>query len=251
MVNHRTSNLFAFQCINRCEFVGHAIYREVFDIRELSSRTSTACFRSAAVIFFENPHNHHLWRIEQSCRWFFCTFSVSLAQRRRYRNCPEVENQSDMLSTLLFVSSITSQSSSISPLTKGWRSKRQLFYPLRWLIYVFNTKLPAILSHRRSTTVPLETSPLLLYLETYATSESTSDKISQKSCDKYRKISACIIPHCSETVSVSEVNFSCNHCFLKDQLTVCTMKLVTAWFTLEALLLSQYVWSAAHAATQL
>ena len=31
--------------------------------------------------------------------------------------------------------------------TKGWRSKRQLFYPFRWLIYVFNsvvnTKLPA------------------------------------------------------------------------------------------------------------
>ena len=35
---------------------------------------------------------------------------------------------------------------------------------LRWLIYVFNpvvnTKLPAILSHRRSTTVSLETYPL-------------------------------------------------------------------------------------------
>ena len=39
-----------------------------------------------------------------------------------------------------------------------------LFYPLQWLIYVFNpvvnTKLPAILSHRRSTTVSLETYPL-------------------------------------------------------------------------------------------
>ena len=37
------------------------------------------------------------------------------------------------------------------------------FYPLRWLIYVFNsvvnTKLPAILSHRCSTTVSLETYP--------------------------------------------------------------------------------------------
>ena len=75
---------------------------------------------------------------------------------------------------------------------------------------------------------------IFLYLETYATSESTSDKISQKSCDKYRKISACIIPHCSETVSVSEVNFSCNHCFLKDQLTVCTMKLVT-WSIAESI----------------
>ena len=40
---------------------------------------------------------------------------------------------------------------------------RQLFYPLRWLIYVFNsvvnTKLPAILSHRCSITVSLETYP--------------------------------------------------------------------------------------------
>ena len=39
------------------------------------------------------------------------------------------------------------------------------FYFLRWLIYVFNpvvnTKLPAILSHRRSTTVSLETYPLI------------------------------------------------------------------------------------------
>ena len=37
------------------------------------------------------------------------------------------------------------------------------FYPLWWLIYVFksvvNTKLPAILSHRRSTAVSLETYP--------------------------------------------------------------------------------------------
>ena len=50
-------------------------------------------------------------------------------------------------------------------LTKGLRSKRQLFYTLRWPIYVFNsvvnTKLPSILSHRRSTTVSLET--YLLY----------------------------------------------------------------------------------------
>ena len=41
----------------------------------------------------------------------------------------------------------------------------QLFYPLRWLIYVFNpvvnTKLPVILSHRRSTTVSLETYPFI------------------------------------------------------------------------------------------
>ena len=58
------------------------------------------------------------------------------------------------------------------------RSKRQLFYTLRWLIYVFNsvyplrwliyvlhsvvnTKLPAILSHRRSTTVSFETYPFI------------------------------------------------------------------------------------------
>ena len=42
---------------------------------------------------------------------------------------------------------------------------RQLFYPLRWRIYVFNsvvnTKLPAILSHRGSTTVSLETYPFI------------------------------------------------------------------------------------------
>ena len=40
----------------------------------------------------------------------------------------------------------------------------QLFYSLRWPIYVFNsvvnTQLPAILSHRRSTKVSLETYPL-------------------------------------------------------------------------------------------
>ena len=45
------------------------------------------------------------------------------------------------------------------------QSKRQLFYSLRWLIHVFNpvvnTKLPAILSHRRSTTVSLETYPFI------------------------------------------------------------------------------------------
>ena len=53
--------------------------------------------------------------------------------------------------------------SSVSPLSK--RSKRQLFYSLRWPIYVFNsvvdTKLPGLLSHRRSTTVSLETHPPL------------------------------------------------------------------------------------------
>ena len=41
------------------------------------------------------------------------------------------------------------------------------FYSLQWLIYVFNsvvklnTKLPAILSRRCSTTVSLETSPFI------------------------------------------------------------------------------------------
>ena len=40
------------------------------------------------------------------------------------------------------------------------------FYPLRWLIYAFNsvvnTELPALLSHRRSTTVSSETYPLYI-----------------------------------------------------------------------------------------
>ena len=48
---------------------------------------------------------------------------------------------------------------------KGQHSKRQLSYSLRWLIYVFNpvvkTKLPAILSQQRSTTVSLETYPFI------------------------------------------------------------------------------------------
>ena len=43
--------------------------------------------------------------------------------------------------------------------------KRQLFNLFRWLIYVFNsvvnTKLSTILSHRRSTTVSLETYPFI------------------------------------------------------------------------------------------
>ena len=41
--------------------------------------------------------------------------------------------------------------------TKGWRSKRLLWNPLRWPIYVINSfvipNYPAILFHRRSTTV--------------------------------------------------------------------------------------------------
>ena len=52
-------------------------------------------------------------------------------------------------------------------LTKGQRLKHQLFYPLQWLIYVFNpvvnTKLPAILSHQCSTKVSLETYPFIQY----------------------------------------------------------------------------------------
>ena len=53
-------------------------------------------------------------------------------------------------------------------ITLAKRSKGQLFYPLRWLIYIFNsvvnTKLPAIPSHRRSTTVSLETYPFLQHV---------------------------------------------------------------------------------------
>ena len=51
-----------------------------------------------------------------------------------------------------------------------WRANTQnvsFFYPLWCLIYVFNpvvnTKLPAIPSHRRSTTVSLETYPFIYY----------------------------------------------------------------------------------------
>ena len=48
----------------------------------------------------------------------------------------------------------------IFALTKGQRSKRQLYNSLRWPIYIFNlvdlTKLPCY-PHRRSTTVSLET----------------------------------------------------------------------------------------------
>ena len=46
--------------------------------------------------------------------------------------------------------------------------KKKAKKPLRWLIYVFNsvvdTKLPALLSHRRSTTVSLETYPFIHYV---------------------------------------------------------------------------------------
>ena len=48
---------------------------------------------------------------------------------------------------------------------KGLTLETSAFYSLQWLIYVFNsvvnTKLPAILSHRCSTTVSLETSPFI------------------------------------------------------------------------------------------
>ena len=48
---------------------------------------------------------------------------------------------------------------------KGLTLETSAFYSLKWLIYVFNsvvnTKLPAILSRRCSTTVSLETSPFI------------------------------------------------------------------------------------------
>ena len=48
---------------------------------------------------------------------------------------------------------------------KGLTLETSAFYSLQWLIYVFNsvvnTKLPAILSRRCSTTVSLETSPFI------------------------------------------------------------------------------------------
>ena len=52
-----------------------------------------------------------------------------------------------------------------------WRANARnvsFFYPLQWLIYIFNSvvnaKLPAILSHQRSTTVSLETYPFKHFL---------------------------------------------------------------------------------------
>ena len=62
----------------------------------------------------------------------------------------------------------SAMSDSSIALTKAWRSRRQLFNSLRWPIYVFNSVvtfstqlLPAILSHRRSTIVSLETYPFI------------------------------------------------------------------------------------------
>ena len=51
---------------------------------------------------------------------------------------------------------------------KGLTLETSAFYSLRWPIYVFNsvvnTKLPAILSHRRSITVSLKIFPLFIKL---------------------------------------------------------------------------------------
>ena len=61
----------------------------------------------------------------------------------------------------------------LAPRQSDWRNRLlfQLFHSLRWPIYVFNsvvnTKLPAILSHRRSTTVSLETYPLYSFSMDY------------------------------------------------------------------------------------
>ena len=48
---------------------------------------------------------------------------------------------------------------------EGLTLETSAFYSLQWLIYIFNsvvnTKLPAILSRRCSTTVSLETSPFI------------------------------------------------------------------------------------------
>ena len=49
---------------------------------------------------------------------------------------------------------------------EGLMLETAAFYPLRWLISIFNsvvnTKLPATLSHRCSTTVSLETFPVFI-----------------------------------------------------------------------------------------
>ena len=69
---------------------------------------------------------------------------------------------------------VASSAKTLSKLPWSWKSK--------WYVVNITVRL-------------FDNQSIFLYLETYATSESTSDKISQKSCDKYRKISACIIPH--------------------------------------------------------
>lgn len=168
LVNRPTSNWFAFQCITRSEFVGHAIYCEAFDIRKLSSSTSTACFRSAAFIFFENPHNHRLCRIEQSCRWFF--FCVACSAK------------------------------TLPKLSWSWKSKR-------------------FCRHNYSS-LPLS---LRLPLETYATSESTSGKISQKLFDQMQK-DFCITPYCSKKSPSFIHELLLSPFFSLKSETVCIMK---------------------------
>ena len=91
---------------------------------------------------------------------FCCLCNVSVVSASECGSC--------VLSAGVYVTVITGDSASPSweGLTKGKRSKRQPFNSFRWPIYVFNsvvnTKLLAILSHRRSTTVSLETYPLYI-----------------------------------------------------------------------------------------
>ena len=104
-------------------------------------------------------------------RWvqFFCRmlFILSFCSLCNVSVISASECGSCVLSAGVYVTVITGDS--VSPswegLTKGKRSKRQPLNSFRWPIYVFNsvvnTELLAILSHRRSTTVSLETYPLI------------------------------------------------------------------------------------------
>ena len=66
------------------------------------------------------------------------------------------------------MATVKSKKADVSSVSTSPTALTSAVYSLRWPIYVFNsvvnTQLPAILSHRRSTTVSQETYPLLQFL---------------------------------------------------------------------------------------